>query len=118
MRGVRFLLALTLLSPVLAAPASSALERSPRGIRGVTEVVKIRIVDDRYRNGTITISRGTVVKWTNRGNNTHTTTSDSGVWDSGNLSPGDGFRRKFRHTGTFAYHCEIHPTMHGTITVT
>jgi len=117
MRGARPLaLALLLLLPT--GPTSSAVERSARGPRGAAEVVKIKIVDDRYRNGTITIASGTVVKWTNRGDHTHTTTSDSGVWDSGNLSPGDTFKRRFRRAGTFSYHCQIHPTMRATITVT
>jgi plastocyanin len=115
---VHRLLALALLLALVPTDAGAALERSPRGPRGATDVVKIKIVDDRYRGGTVTIARGTVVKWTNRGNNTHTTTSDSGVWDSGNLLPGDAFKRRFRHSGTFAYHCQIHSSMHGTITVT
>jgi plastocyanin len=109
-----FLLVLTL----LPATVVDAAERPRREPRGTTEVVKIRIVDNRFRNGTITIERGTVVKWRNRGDNTHTTTSNSGVWDSGNLLPGESFRRRFRQAGTFQFHCEIHSTMRGTITVT
>ena len=112
------LLTLGLLLLLLPAAGVDAAERSEREPRGTTEVVKIRIVDNRFRNGTTTIERGTVVKWRNRGDNTHTTTSNSGVWDSGNLLPGESFRRRFRRSGTFQFHCEIHSTMRGTITVT
>jgi plastocyanin len=83
---------------------------------GTTQRVRVRIVDNRYRPASITIDRGTVVKWVNRGNNTHTSTSNS--WDSGRISPGDSFKKKFRRRGTFSYHCTIHATMMGTITVT
>jgi plastocyanin len=53
----------------------------------------------------------------NKGTLTHTTTANNGSWDE-TLSPGETFTRKFRSTGTFAFHCSIHPSMTGTITVT
>ena len=111
------LLALGLLLMLFPASGVVAAERPQSPPRGTAEVVKVKIVDNRFRNGTITIDRGTVVKWRNRGDNTHTTTSNTGIWDSGNLSPGGSFRRRFRQVGTFRYHCEIHSTMTGTITV-
>ena len=83
---------------------------------GTTSRVRVRIVDNAFRPASITVDRGTVVKWVNRGDNTHTSTSNS--WDSGNIAAGDSFRRRFRHRGTFSYHCTIHPSMVGTIRVT
>lgn len=55
------------------------------------------------------------VKWTNGGDFTHTSTSDQGFWDSGNLDPnGAGtYERDFQQAGTFHYHCSIHPKMKG-----
>jgi len=47
----------------------------------------------------------------------HTTTSDSPGWDSGPLSPGAAFTRTFNTPGTYAYHCNIHTFMHGTVIV-
>ncbi len=65
----------------------------------------------------IIVTEGTIVVWQNKDNTQHTTTSDSpGVWDSGILSPGQSFSVKFNSTGTFTYHCNIHP-MTGTIQV-
>ena len=98
---------------VVLAPAAGA-----RGdhVRGTTSRVRVRIVDNNFRPASITVSRGTIVKWKNRGENTHTTTSDDGLWDR-TLSPGDSFRKRFRHRGTFTYHCTIHSNMQGTITV-
>jgi plastocyanin len=66
----------------------------------------------------LTIPVGTAVTWTNRDSAIHTTTSDSGMWDSGMLATGKSFSFIFAQDGTFTYHCAIHPTMHGTIVVT
>jgi plastocyanin len=82
--------------------------------------VKIKIKDAgtrRFAPSSITIDRGTKVKWVNKGTLTHTTTANNGAWDE-TLGPGETFTRKFRRAGTFAFHCSIHPSMTGTITVT
>jgi len=44
-------------------------------------------------------------------------TSDKGVWDSGNLVTNATYTRVFSSTGTFAFHCNIHPAMTGSIVV-
>ena len=63
--------------------------------------------------------QGTTVCWTNDGQTTHTSTSDTGVWDSSFLAPGESFSFTFNNTGSFPYHCTIHAAqMTGTITVT
>ena len=65
----------------------------------------------------LTIAKGATVTWTNDDSTTHTVTSDTGAFDSGNLSPGATYTRQFNDTGTFPYHCTIHPFMKATITV-
>jgi LPXTG-motif cell wall-anchored protein len=78
----------------------------------------VSVIDFAFSPSSVTISVGETVTWTNNGDNTHTTT-DSGVWDSGNLTPGQSFSHTFDTAGTFNYLCTIHPTlMTGTITVT
>ena len=101
----------------VAAPAADASGPGDH-TRGAVTRVRVRIVDFRFRPVSITVDRGTIVKWKNRGGTSHTTTSNGGVWDSGTLTPGDTFRHRFRHRGTFAYHCSIHARMKGTIIVT
>ena len=39
-------------------------------------------------------------------------------FDSGVLRNGDAFSHAFNDTGTFGYHCHIHSSMTGTVTVT
>jgi|SRR5579872_5767537 len=65
----------------------------------------------------IIVKQGTAVTWVNKDDTPHTSTSDtSGIWDSGILAPGKSFTFTFNSTGTFTYHCNIHP-MTGTIEV-
>jgi len=66
----------------------------------------------------LTITVGDTVTWQNRDDTTHTATSDASAFDTGQLAPGASSRAiPFSIAGTFAYHCSIHPTMHGSIIV-
>ena len=65
----------------------------------------------------LTVTHGTTVRWTNLDGAPHTSTSDDGIWDSGTLTTGQTYTFAFGPSGTYPYHCEIHPTMTATITV-
>ena len=72
-----------------------------------------------YGVNPLVIAMGTTVTWTNNDSIPHTSTSDSGVWDSGILSSGQSFSFAFTQAGTYPYHCAIHgaASMSGTIVV-
>ena len=70
-----------------------------------------------YNPNPVTISHGGTITWMNNDAITHTATSDTGVWDSGNLGPGASFSKTFQNAGTFTYKCTIHPGMVGTVNV-
>ncbi len=80
-------------------------------------VAAVAIVDFAFTPQIITITAGTTVRWTNTGLATHTSASDSGLWDSGALMPGNVFTQTFDTPGAYPYHCNIHSSMHGTIVV-
>jgi plastocyanin len=44
-------------------------------------------------------------------------TADTNSFDSGNLQPAGSFSFTFTRPGTYAYHCSIHPSMHGSVVV-
>jgi plastocyanin len=104
------------LALVVLAPSVGAQERGA-GASGATLVARVRIIDFAFRPRNLAIARGTVVRWVNRGGRTHTTTSNTSLWNH-TLAPDETFTRRFRRMGTFAYHCSIHPQMTGAITVT
>lgn len=66
----------------------------------------------------ISVKVGTTVTWTNQDDVPHTVTIDNGDGPkSKNLSKGDTYSYTFSKAGTYSYHCEIHPSMHGTVEV-
>jgi plastocyanin len=75
------------------------------------------IQDFAFNPASMTIYQGTTVRWTNLDGAPHTSTSDTGLWDSGSLVQTDSFQYTFTTAGTFTYHCDIHPTMTATINV-
>lgn len=90
------------------------------GQRQRAPVVRVRMLDaggNRFRPATVTIDRGTRIRWVNVGDKDHTTTSNTGEWDRW-LDPGERFTRRFRVAGSFSYRCTIHPEMVGRIVVT
>ncbi|HJS27014.1 MAG TPA: cupredoxin domain-containing protein [Actinomycetota bacterium] len=111
-RSIARVLVLVLALTAISVPTGAGADE-PQG----TETARVRIVDNRFRPRNLTVDRGTRVRWVNRGSNPHTSTSNTGIWDSGTLSSGDRFSRRFGRRGTFRYHCEIHSTMTATITV-
>jgi plastocyanin len=65
---------------------------------------------------TLTVKKGTTVDFTNSSKVTHTATR-GGSFNTGRIKPGTSISVRFNTKGTFAYHCSIHPTMHGKIVV-
>ncbi|MBL8776631.1 MAG: cupredoxin family copper-binding protein [Acidimicrobiales bacterium] len=65
----------------------------------------------------ISITVGDSVTWTNEDGFAHTVTADDDSFDSGNLDGGATFEQTFDEAGEFAYHCNIHPQMTGTVSV-
>jgi plastocyanin len=71
-----------------------------------------------FKPANITIKRGTRVIWINKDTTQHTATANDGrSFDSGTLGPGRRFSHTFKRAGKKAYHCEIHPSMKGSVTV-
>jgi plastocyanin len=66
----------------------------------------------------VRVRPGTKVTWVNcETTESHTSTSNSGVWDSPLLAPGGTFTQAFAATGSFPYFCAVHPAMTATVTV-
>jgi len=70
-----------------------------------------------FNSADLQISAGTTVTWTNEDSANHTVTSDNGTFDSGQLAQGDTYSFTFSSPGTYTYHCENHPNMTASITV-
>ena len=79
----------------------------------------ITMAGNAFLPDTVTITVGNYVTWFNADPGPHTSTSDTGVWNSNNILPGNTYQRLFSTVGTFPYHCTIHGfAMSGTVIVT
>ena len=82
-----------------------------------SEIHDVSISGGAFNPGTLEISLGDTVKWTNN-DSFHRVVSDDGVsFESENLSNGDTFEHQFHAVGEFPYHCGVHPSMTSEITV-
>jgi plastocyanin len=78
----------------------------------------VEIHDNFFSPQNLTIAPGDAVMWMQDGNSPHTTTSISGLWDSGIMQEGATFTLTFTNSGTFPYFCQVHgQAMSGSITV-
>ena len=76
------------------------------------------VISDFAFSEDITVPVGTTVIVRNDDSAGHTWTADDGAFDSGFIDAGATFEFTFTEAGTFAFHCDVHPSMKGTITVT
>ena len=67
----------------------------------------------------ITVKVGTTVTWTNNDGYAHTSTSDSGLWDTDVIAAGHSASHQFTTAGIYPYHCTYHVAMgmKGTVVV-
>ncbi len=78
---------------------------------------KVAISDFQYDPETVTIQAGGKVTWQNEDSAEHTATLDGGSFTTGALAEGKLKSESFKTPGTYAYFCEIHPQMKGTVEV-
>jgi plastocyanin len=70
-----------------------------------------------FQPDVLKVKVGAKVTWTNDDTVAHTVTADTNSFASGNLQSGRSFSFTFTRPGTYAYHCSIHPSMHGSVVV-
>lgn len=112
-------LALVLLGLSFAACSDYS---TPTSASGATADVVITILG---QNGAMSFSPaaatakvGQTVAWKNNDSIAHTATQDNGAFDTGSIAPGaTSSTYPMMTAATYPYHCSIHPTMVGTLTV-
>ncbi|HET9154108.1 MAG TPA: cupredoxin domain-containing protein [Solirubrobacterales bacterium] len=90
-------------------------EPAPSGEARKSE--KVKIVEFSYEPDPVVVQAGGKVIWQNEDTAPHTATADDGSFDTGTIEKGKLGSATFREPGTYTYHCEIHPSMHGTVEV-
>src|SRR4051794_18514070 len=108
-RGIRAILVVGAAAALCALLVSTALAAS----------TSVTINNYQFTPHSIAVTPGSTVTWTNKqADDNHTVTADDGSFDTGVIKAAGGSASlTFSTEGTFAYHCTIHPTMHGTVVV-
>jgi plastocyanin len=102
------------MGPVAAPPAPAAQVGAT-----ARSVTKVTVEDFDFNPGVfgVAVPPGTTITWTNVGPTVHTATSDTGLFDSGDLAVGASYSYTFNDVGVYWYFCRPHPFMRGTITI-
>ena len=96
-------------SPSSAAPRPS-VARGPGS-------ASAQITDTGYSPSVLRVHVGDTVTWSNVGTRRHTVTSSDGTFASDLVGPGGRWSFIPTKVGAFAYSCELHPEMRGTLVV-
>jgi plastocyanin len=108
------------LPPIVQPPATTAPTSAPTAAptsAPLSGSVEATIAGFTFSPAELTIKVGTTVTWKNEDSATHTVSADDDSWGSNQLEKGDSFSFTFNQAGTFSYHCGVHRSMKGTITV-
>ncbi|CAI3797586.1 cupredoxin domain-containing protein [Pseudarthrobacter sp. MM222] len=107
-------------APASSAPPAATASPDNTGMNGpaASAAATITIKDFGY-GAPITVPPGATVTATNQDSARHTVTADEGSAFSVDVqgSGGTGTFTAPARPGTYAYHCDFHPDMHGTLIV-
>lgn len=109
-------------SPAAPTPTIPTVT-TPAPAPGATADVIITITgmngSNSYSPSPATVKEEQTVAWRNADSVVHTATADNGAFNTGNIGPGaTSSVITMSKSGSFNYHCAIHPEMVGTLNVT
>lgn len=105
-----------------SSPASPSPPPGGGGGGGTAADVTITIAgmngSQSFSPNPVTVRAGQTVSWRNADGATHTATANDGAFDTGNIAPGaTSAPIRMAASGSFGYHCQLHRTMVGTLSV-
>ena len=98
--------------------ASASEPRSFRQPAAATGDVQIRMRNFTFGPGTVTVAAGHKVTWIDDDAVPHSSTADTGQWDTDQVVPGGSFTVTMTKPGTYVYHCNDHSFMEAKVIVT
>ncbi len=96
------------------ADGGTDMEASGEGSGGA----EVAIVDFSFDPEEVSVSVGDTVTWTNQDTAEHNVIAEEGApGESSDVPQGETYEFTFEEAGDFAYICNLHPNMEGTVTV-
>jgi plastocyanin len=103
---------------VTTAPHSTTAGAAPCKDSTGTTTVQANVKDRTWTPSTVTAKVGDVITWTNADTVPHAVALDDGSCAMSNTIAGGASKSlSFSVAGSFPFHCSVHPTMKGTITI-
>ncbi len=96
--------------------SSNSSGNSKSSTQAPAETNSVTISNFAFNPNNIAINAGTPITFTNNDGANHTVTADNGKFDQA-VSAGQTATITITEPGTYSYHCRIHPSMKGTITI-
>jgi len=100
-----------------SAAASSAAGGGACSESSAAGQVAVSIKNFAFGPAAIQAKVGQIIAFTNNDSAPHTATLDDGTCTTGTISPGSSDGLVFGAPGSYPFHCKIHTSMKGTITV-
>jgi len=121
-RRIVTLIAVAVLAIGLAACGSSSKSSNnppaTSAVGGAPATTGDTITIQNFKFSSVTVKPGATVTVKNMDSTTHTSTASKGEWDTGNIDAGQSKTFTAPSTpGAYAFHCNIHQFMTGTLTV-
>ena len=114
------LAALLLTFGILAGCGGSSTSATTSGggkAGAASNAVQVIMANRSYDPQQVTVKVGDTVTWVNQDTPKHDVVADNGEFKSNLFDKGGTFSFTFTKTGTYPYHCSIHPGMVGTVVV-
>jgi plastocyanin len=80
--------------------------------------VVVHIKDFKFDPASVTVSPGVAVRFVNDDQVPHSVTATDKSFDSGDFDSGKSWTHVFDKPGTYAYYCDVHAFMKGSVVVT
>jgi plastocyanin len=109
-------------APAAPSAAASAEASAPAAGAACSESaaageVSVAVKDFAFNPADITAKVGQTITFTNGDSAPHTATLDDGSCTTPHIASGSSDGLTFTAAGTYPFHCNVHPNMKGTITV-
>ena len=120
MKTIKIITAICLFSilTIFIYSCSKSDNNNSSGGGGDSNTNMVTIQSMQFQPGSITVTVGSKTTWTNKDAEAHTVTSDDGSsFNSGTINSQGTYSFTASQTGVYAYHCALHPEMHGTLVV-
>jgi plastocyanin len=103
---------------VIVAGLALGLGALPGSAAATSKARTVTIKNFKFSPSPLKVKVGSKFTVKNADSTTHTFTANKGAFDTGDIESGSSASVKIKKPGTFAYHCQIHNFMKGTIKAT